>query len=301
MGVSKPFQGELRSTAQSKPFGSAVSSVSSHDSVSASSQAGLAPSFLTRGGFGAGHSLAVGGNTLGAGRIIGGGAGRFIGGGALGAGRLIGGGALGRGRLIGGGALISRPAIAVGGIGHGLAGHGLAGHGLVGHGLAGHGLVGHGVVGHGLAGHGLVGHGLVGRGLAGHGLVGHGVVGHGVVGHGVVGHGVAEVYPDEISPYTYQYNVADDYSGSNFQAGESDDGNSNRQGSYTVALPDGRVQHVNYQTNDLDGYIAEVTYDGQAAYPEAVRAVARPVIGGAALVSRPVLAGGALVGRPLIG
>merc|ERR1712055_868569 len=138
--VSKPFQGELRSTAQSKPFGSAVSSVSSHDSVSASSQAGLAPSFLTRGGFGAGHSLAVGGNTLGAGRLIGGGAGRFIGGGALGAGRLI-----------GGGALISRPAIAVGGIGHGLAGHGLAGHGLAGHGLVGHGLVGHGVVGHGVA------------------------------------------------------------------------------------------------------------------------------------------------------
>merc|ERR1712055_1107727 len=104
--VSKPFQGELRSTAQSKPFGSAVSSVSSHDSVSASSQAGLAPSFLTRGGFGAGHSLAVGGNTLGAGRLIGGGAlgaGRLIGGGALGAGRLIGGGALGAGRLIGGG------------------------------------------------------------------------------------------------------------------------------------------------------------------------------------------------------
>merc|ERR1712055_721247 len=116
MGVSKPFQGELRSTAQSKPFGSAVSSVSSHDSVSASSQAGLAPSFLTRGGFGAGHSLAVGGNTLGAGRLIGGG--------ALGAGRLIRGGALGTGRLIGGGALISRPAIAVGGIGHGLVGHG---------------------------------------------------------------------------------------------------------------------------------------------------------------------------------
>merc|ERR1712055_390155 len=259
MGVSKPFQGELRSTAQSKPFGSAVSSVSSHDSVSASSQAGLAPSFLTRGGFGAGHSLtrggfgaghslAVGGNTLGAGRLIGGG--------ALGAGRLIGGGALGAGRLIGGGALISGPAIAVGGIGHG---------------------------------------------LAGHGLVGHGLAGHGLVGHGVVGHGVAEVYPDEISPYTYQYNVADDYSGSNFQATESDDGNSNRQGSYSVALPDGRVQHVNYQTNDLDGYIAEVTYDGQAAYPEAVRAVARPGIGGAALVSRPVLAGGALVGRPLIG
>merc|ERR1712055_415985 len=111
-------------------------------------------------------------------------------------------------------------------------------HGVVG----GHGLVGG--VGHGLVGG--VGHGLVGgvrHGLVGgvrHGLVGG--VGHGLIGgvrHGVVGH-AAEVYPDEISPYTYQYNVADDYSGSNFQATESDDGTGVRDGSYSVALPDGR-------------------------------------------------------------
>merc|ERR1712055_1196488 len=93
-------------------------------------------------------------------------------------------------------------------------------HGVVG----GHGLIGG--VGHGLVGG--VRHGLVGG--VGHGLVGG--VGHGLVGgvrHGVVGH-AAEVYPDEISPYTYQYNVADDYSGSNFQATESDDGTGVRDG-----------------------------------------------------------------------
>merc|ERR1719378_960023 len=77
------------------------------------------------------------------------------------------------------------------------------------------------------------------------GVVGHGVVGHGVVGHTVahavapvvhtapvvhaapvvahavahpVAHAVAEVYPDEVSPYTYNYAVADDYSNSNFNA-----------------------------------------------------------------------------------
>merc|ERR1711913_150055 len=44
-----------------------------------------------------------------------------------------------------------------------------------------------------------------------------------------------EVYPDEVSPYTYQYAVADDYSNSNFNAAESDDGTGKREGSYSVA------------------------------------------------------------------
>merc|ERR1712128_94778 len=73
---------------------------------------------------------------------------------------------------------------------------------------------------------GVVGHGVVGH----HGLVGHGVVGHSVA-HAVapvvhaapayhapvhaIAHPVAEVYPAEISPYTYNYAVADDYSNSN--------------------------------------------------------------------------------------
>merc|ERR1712037_79351 len=80
----------------------------------------------------------------------------------------------------------------------------------------------------------------------------------------------AEVYPDEISPYTYNYAVADDYSKSNFNAGESNDGTGVVEGSYSVALPDGRVQHVAYHANDIDGYVAEVTYEGEAVYPEAV-------------------------------
>merc|ERR1712061_900168 len=50
-----------------------------------------------------------------------------------------------------------------------------------------------------------------------HGARHAGVVGHGLA-HSVVGHGVADVYPDEISPYTYNYAVADDYSNSNFNA-----------------------------------------------------------------------------------
>merc|ERR1711887_254773 len=130
------------------------------------------------------------------------------------------------------------------------------------------GGVAHGVVGHGLA-HGVVGHGLA------HGVVGHAVA-RPVVHAAPVAHAVAEVYPDEVSPYRYQYAVADDYSGSNFQAAETDDGTAARTGSYSVALPDGRTQHVSYTANDIEGYVATVTYDGQAAYPEAV-AVAHPV------------------------
>merc|ERR1739842_65323 len=56
----------------------------------------------------------------------------------------------------------------------------------------------------------------------------------------------AEVYPDEVSPYTYTYAVADDYSKSNFNAEETSDGDGNAQGAYSVALPDGRIQHVAY-------------------------------------------------------
>merc|ERR1712064_155029 len=81
-------------------------------------------------------------------------------------------------------------------------------------------------------------------------------------------YGKAEVYPDEVSPYTYTYAVADDYSKSNFNAEEQSDGASNVAGSYSVALPDGRIQHVKYTSNGYDGYVADVTYEGTAVYPE---------------------------------
>jgi len=328
--VSKPLQGELRSTAQSKPLGSPVSSVHSTDSVSDSSQSGLAPSFLTGGGLGGGHSLAVGVGHTGLGHALVGGVGHGVVGhgivGGIGHG-VIGHGVVGHGLVsgIGHGVVGGISHGVVGGIGHGVIGHGVGiSHGVVGHGI-GHGVVGHGVVGHAVAtpvvaavshsvatvaahpvvvghgiGHGVVGHGVgighgvgFGHGVVGHGI-GHGVVGHGVVGHGVVGHGVVggagvigtglTVYPDEVSPYTYQYNVADDYSGSNFQAQETDDGTAARQGSYSVALPDGRVQTVSYHADDLNGYVAEVVYDGTAAFPPAAPVVSgvRPggVVGG---------------------
>ncbi|XP_037804817.1 cuticle protein 8-like [Penaeus monodon] len=66
--------------------------------------------------------------------------------------------------------------------------------------------------------------------------------------------------------YNYNYGVADGYSGANFAASESRDGYKT-EGSYTVDLPDGRKQIVTYVDNG-DGLVAEVTYEGEAQYPE---------------------------------
>merc|ERR1711874_231996 len=70
-------------------------------------------------------------------------------------------------------------------------------------------------------------------------------------------------------PYSYQYGVADDYSKANFNAAETADGAGVVTGSYSVALPDGRTQHVKYTSAHYNGYVAEVAYEGVAACPEA--------------------------------
>merc|ERR1719266_3017119 len=68
-------------------------------------------------------------------------------------------------------------------------------------------------------------------------------------------------------PYSYQYGVQDEYSGTNFAANEKSD-TKVVSGSYTVQLPDGRVQTVTYTADDYTGYVADVTYEGQAVFPE---------------------------------
>merc|ERR1712203_1279815 len=71
----------------------------------------------------------------------------------------------------------------------------------------------------------------------------------------------------EPSPYTYTYAVADDYSKANFQQSEPNDGTGAVTGSYSVNLPDGRIQTVTYNANDLTGNVATVEYTGEAVYP----------------------------------
>ena len=73
---------------------------------------------------------------------------------------------------------------------------------------------------------------------------------------------------DEPASYTYSYGVNDGYSGANFNADESRDGYATK-GSYSVALPDGRVQTVTYNVDGYNGYVADVSYTdtGEAQYP----------------------------------
>merc|ERR1719400_591096 len=78
----------------------------------------------------------------------------------------------------------------------------------------------------------------------------------------------APAYPDEPAKYSYSYSVQDDYTSNNYGANEGRDGYAT-SGSYYVALPDGRLQKVTYSVNGDGGYVADVTYEGEAQYPEA--------------------------------
>ncbi|KAG7166335.1 Pro-resilin-like 18 [Homarus americanus] len=67
--------------------------------------------------------------------------------------------------------------------------------------------------------------------------------------------------------YNFQWAVNDAPSGNDFGHQENRD-NDNTQGSYTVQLPDGRLQTVKYYVDGDSGYIADVGYQGDARYPD---------------------------------
>merc|ERR1711915_465160 len=67
-------------------------------------------------------------------------------------------------------------------------------------------------------------------------------------------------------PYEYKYGVADDYSKSAFDKGETQDEYGKVVGSYKVNLPDGRVQVVSYVA-DENGVVYDVQYQGEPSYP----------------------------------
>ncbi|XP_063888696.1 cuticle protein 7-like isoform X1 [Scylla paramamosain] len=70
---------------------------------------------------------------------------------------------------------------------------------------------------------------------------------------------------NEVPRYVFDYAVRDSL-GNDYGHQESRDGYDTK-GSYYVQLPDGRLQHVNYYVNGDSGFVAEVTYSGEAQYP----------------------------------
>merc|ERR1712158_14220 len=76
---------------------------------------------------------------------------------------------------------------------------------------------------------------------------------------------VAEKLPPQ--PYAYEYGVADDYSKANFKKTETQDANGLVSGSFVIALPDGRIQTTTYTADHVNGFVADVTYEGTPVYP----------------------------------
>ena len=78
----------------------------------------------------------------------------------------------------------------------------------------------------------------------------------------------APSYANVPASYSYDWAVKDDYSSNNYGQNESRNGDKTT-GSYYVLLPDGRTQTVTYSVDGYGGYVADVTYSGEAKYPEA--------------------------------
>ncbi|XP_071541422.1 cuticle protein 7-like [Panulirus ornatus] len=74
---------------------------------------------------------------------------------------------------------------------------------------------------------------------------------------------------EEIVPpsYGFDWAVQDGDSGNSYGQQETRD-HDHTQGSYTVQLPDGRLQRVTYYVDGDSGFVAEVSYEGEARYPE---------------------------------
>jgi hypothetical protein len=110
-------------------------------------------------------------------------------------------------------------------------------------------------------------------------------------------HAAPVAYEKEVPlPYTYTYGVADDYSHSNFNEAQTGDANGVVGGSYSVSLPDGRIQTVTYTADHVNGYVAAVEHAGEAQFPPAPAGGyvgepgAAPYVGPYAIPSSPAAA-----------
>ncbi|XP_076061373.1 uncharacterized protein LOC143037141 [Oratosquilla oratoria] len=67
--------------------------------------------------------------------------------------------------------------------------------------------------------------------------------------------------------YEFSWAVKDDDSGNDFGQHEARSGEQT-DGSFYVHLPDDRLQKVTYRVHGKSGFIADVTYEGEARYPD---------------------------------
>ncbi|CAK1594886.1 unnamed protein product [Parnassius mnemosyne] len=83
-------------------------------------------------------------------------------------------------------------------------------------------------------------------------------------------------------PFDFAYAVNED--GNDYSHNAISDGDITR-GEYRVALPDGRVQIVKYTADWKNGFNADVSYEGEARYPEpSINSIGSPSQGGQAYV-----------------
>ncbi|XP_068209703.1 pro-resilin-like isoform X3 [Palaemon carinicauda] len=79
--------------------------------------------------------------------------------------------------------------------------------------------------------------------------------------------GSSESFESSEAQYNFNWAVNHAPSRNDFGHQEARDGD-DTQGSYFVQLPDGRLQKVAFHVDGDDGYIAEVTYSGEAQFPD---------------------------------
>merc|ERR1711892_325538 len=93
-------------------------------------------------------------------------------------------------------------------------------------------------------------------------------------GHGgghVVHSGHGGSYDEKPDPFKFEYGVHDDKYYTDFSEHRSGDEYGNMVGEYTVALPDGGIQHVSYHADaNYGGTVMEVSYSGEARHPDVV-------------------------------
>merc|ERR1712212_1004708 len=74
-----------------------------------------------------------------------------------------------------------------------------------------------------------------------------------------------ESYESSEVKYNFAWAVSDESSENHYGHQEARDGD-DTQGSYYVQLPDGRLQKVTYYVDGDNGYMAEVSYSGEAQF-----------------------------------